>query len=127
MRPGIHIFHTLKPSPPLHWTDSPPGSIIHPQTMAGKFLLILFISAAPILARDIKVSSTADIAAALADVKPGDSLIMVDGAWIDQPIVFKAAGAEGKPVTLRPQTPAAGQERWRAHPRRLQLSVHVQL
>jgi poly(beta-D-mannuronate) lyase len=74
--------------------------------MRSKLLLIpLLLAASPLVAAEIKVSSTADIAAALSGIKPGDTLVMVDGPWIDQAIVFKAAGAEGKPITLRPQTP----------------------
>ncbi len=73
--------------------------------MTSKLLLILLISSSPLLAADIKVSSAADIAAALPMVKPGDSLLMVDGAWNDQAILFKAAGTADNPITLRPQTP----------------------
>jgi poly(beta-D-mannuronate) lyase len=74
--------------------------------MKFKSLLIaLLLVAGPLGAAEIKVSSAVDISAALADIKPGDTLVMVDGPWIDQAIVFKAAGAESKPITLRPQTP----------------------
>lgn len=72
-----------------------------------KFMPLIFVGlmAAGALAAEIKVSSAGDLAAALGDAKPGDTLVMVDGAWIDQAIAFKANGAEGKPITLRPQTP----------------------
>src|SRR5438067_52778 len=51
------------------------------------------------------VSSAADIAAAARDAKPGDVLVMTDGSWKDQEIVFAAKGTADQPVTLRAQTP----------------------
>jgi len=84
------------PNPPL-------DNLLQP--MISKLLLILLISTSPLLAADIKVSSAADIAAALAGAKPGDTLVMFDGTLIDQAILFKATGTADKPITLRAQTP----------------------
>ena len=73
--------------------------------MHSRLPLIFVLLGSPLLAADIKVSSAADLAAALPDVKPGDSLVMIDGPWFNQPLVFKATGTQDKPITLRPQTP----------------------
>jgi poly(beta-D-mannuronate) lyase len=73
--------------------------------MTSKLVFLLLISASPLLAADIKVSSAADIAAALPNARPGDTLVIFDGTLIDQAILFKATGAAEKPITLRAQTP----------------------
>jgi poly(beta-D-mannuronate) lyase len=56
------------------------------------------------LAAEHQVSSAADIAGAIARAQPGDVLVMRDGVWTDQPIVFRGRGTVGKPITLRPAT-----------------------
>src|SRR5437870_1608621 len=73
--------------------------------MQWRFFAMMLMPWAPVMAAEIKVSSAADIAAALPDAKPGDTLVMVDGAWLNQAILFKATGDSDKPITLRPQTP----------------------
>lgn len=52
-----------------------------------------------------RVSSAAEIATAASRAKPGDVIVMSDGVWKDADIVFDAQGTEGKPITLRAQTP----------------------
>src|SRR5438445_179045 len=105
MRPKFHIFHTFRVSLALHWTCPTRRSIISPKPMSSKILLALFLSSTPLLAAQVKVSSAADIAAALLAAKPGDTLLMVDGIWNDQAILFKASGTADNLITLRPQTP----------------------
>ncbi|HEV8604436.1 MAG TPA: polysaccharide lyase 6 family protein [Tepidisphaeraceae bacterium] len=74
--------------------------------MTSKLLLILFLLfPASLLAADHKVSSAADIAAALPNTKPGDTLLLSDGTWTDQTILFKADGQPEKTITLRATTP----------------------
>src|SRR4051812_343125 len=73
--------------------------------MRWRILLILLICWAPVGAAQIKVSSAADISAALPSLKPGDTLVMLDGTLRDQAIVFKANGTAENPITLRAQTP----------------------
>src|SRR6266850_1232606 len=75
-------------------------SPLHLPLLALTLLFGLFARAA-----DIKVSSAADIAAALPNARPGDTLVIFDGTLIDQAILFKATGAAEKPITLRAQTP----------------------
>jgi poly(beta-D-mannuronate) lyase len=72
--------------------------------MKWKFLAVALIVCGPVLAAEMKVSSAADIAAALPTAKPGDVLVMADGTWNDQAILFKAIGEAEKPLTLRPAT-----------------------
>ncbi len=73
--------------------------------MRWRFLLILLICSAPLAAAQIRVSSAADISAALPSLKPGDTLVMLDGTLRDQAIVFKATGTAENPITLRAQMP----------------------
>lgn len=40
-----------------------------------------------------------------AQAKPGETIVLADGTYADQKIVFRARGTEGKPVTLRAATP----------------------
>ncbi|MCB1996256.1 MAG: right-handed parallel beta-helix repeat-containing protein [Burkholderiaceae bacterium] len=56
-------------------------------------------------ARDIPVSNAADVAAAAARAAPGDVLVMSDGEWRDQVVIFEAQGREGAPIRLRARTP----------------------
>jgi len=51
------------------------------------------------------VSSAADIAQLGEAVRPGDVLVMTNGTWTDQAIVFRGRGTPEKPITLRAQTP----------------------
>jgi hypothetical protein len=52
-----------------------------------------------------RVSDAAAIARAASQAQPGDVLVMSDGAWRDQAIVFDAKGTAERPITLRAQTP----------------------
>jgi poly(beta-D-mannuronate) lyase len=60
---------------------------------------------APALAAEHPVSSAADVARLTPDLRPGDTLIMANGAWADQAVVFRGKGTAEKPITLRAQTP----------------------
>ena len=51
------------------------------------------------------VSSADDIARITPGLRPGDEIILADGAWKDQAIAFRAKGSAAKPVTFRAQTP----------------------
>ena len=41
---------------------------------------------------------------AVANVKPGDEIVLANGTWNNVELVFKAKGTESKPITLRAQT-----------------------
>src|SRR5687768_13130476 len=55
--------------------------------------------------KEIAVSSPAALSAALAQARPGDTLLLPDGTYRDQELRLRAPGAEGKPVTVRAATP----------------------
>lgn len=61
--------------------------------------------AAPGFAAEIQVGDADEIAAAMASAQPGDVLVMTDGTWTDQAIMFAGHGTEDAPITLRAQTP----------------------
>ncbi|RPI18140.1 MAG: hypothetical protein EHM65_02445, partial [Acidobacteriales bacterium] len=51
------------------------------------------------------VANQAELDAAIASAKPGDTIVMRDGIWKDARLELKAAGTASAPVTLRAQTP----------------------
>lgn len=59
----------------------------------------------PAQAAEHRVSSAADVAQVSITAKPGDVLVMADGDWPDQAIVFSAHGTEESPIVLRAETP----------------------
>jgi poly(beta-D-mannuronate) lyase len=56
-------------------------------------------------AAEHRVLSAADITKLADGLKPGDTLVMTDGAWRDQIIGLTMRGAAGQPITLKAQTP----------------------
>jgi poly(beta-D-mannuronate) lyase len=71
--------------------------------LLGLFELGLMLS--PAAALEHRVSSAADIARATDKLKPGDMLVMADGTWANQVIVFQGRGTAQQPITLRAETP----------------------
>ena len=67
--------------------------------------LALWNCSDPSAATDYLVFNASDISNAMQDAGPGDSIVMADGTWTNQDIDFAGAGADGNPITLRPQTP----------------------
>ena len=65
---------------------------------------LAMLALAPAGAAEHRVASAADIVRVSAAARPGDVLVMADGEWKDQPILFKAKGAAQSPITLRAQT-----------------------
>ena len=57
------------------------------------------------LADSILVSDRAAFDAAVAQLRPGDTLTLADGEWRDFQIVFSGRGEAGRPITLTAQTP----------------------
>ncbi|MCX7015451.1 MAG: polysaccharide lyase 6 family protein [Candidatus Sumerlaeota bacterium] len=66
--------------------------------------LTLFV-AQDSFATEATVASAEEVAKAMKSAQPGDTLVMKDGEWKDQTVVFEGKGAEGKPIALRAQTP----------------------
>lgn len=53
----------------------------------------------------IYVSSATDITSAMNSALPGDTLVMTNGIWTDQRIVFSGNGTEEANIVLRAETP----------------------
>ena len=51
-----------------------------------------------------QVGSAAEINA-LPDLSPGDVVIMKNGAWTNQTVIFKGEGTESNPIVLKAETP----------------------
>jgi poly(beta-D-mannuronate) lyase len=56
-------------------------------------------------AAETVVSDPEGLARAIKGARAGDTIVMADGTWRDAKIVFAAHGLEGRPITLRAQTP----------------------
>jgi poly(beta-D-mannuronate) lyase len=56
-------------------------------------------------AAEYPVATAAEIAQLEPTLRPGDVIVLRDGAWTDQQITLSAKGTLDKPVTLRPATP----------------------
>jgi poly(beta-D-mannuronate) lyase len=55
-------------------------------------------------ATEYRVSTPAQITAALSSVRPGDTLTMTNGTWKNALIVFQANGTKSAPILLRSET-----------------------
>src|SRR5262245_1869971 len=56
-------------------------------------------------AAEYPASSAAEITHVAKQLLPGDVVILKDGTWKDQALVFQAKGTAAKPIILRAQTP----------------------
>lgn len=65
------------------------------------------VAAADIKAVEVVVASADEVEKAMMSANPGDTLVMRDGDWVDQLIVFCGQGTEEHPITLRAETPGA--------------------
>src|SRR5438105_2255031 len=68
-------------------------------------LLAFLVLAIKATADDFFVSTVADISAATARAKPGDTLTMRSGFWPDADILFSGNGTAESNITLRAQAP----------------------
>ena len=55
-------------------------------------------------AAEYRAANTAELTALNAKLAPGDSVVLADGEWRDQALVFHARGSADKPITLRAAT-----------------------
>jgi poly(beta-D-mannuronate) lyase len=84
------------------------GALWFPDFLASRFIfsvLLLIPCAATSFASDYRVSSFDELTNALEKAKPGDVVVMKDGTWTDQAIVFSGEGSADQPITLRAETP----------------------
>lgn len=85
--------------------------VLSVSVLLGRALLRLAplaLLAAPVLPAGepvIRLAGPEELPAAAARARPGDTLVLPDGLYRDRRLVFRAAGAEGRPITLRPATP----------------------
>jgi poly(beta-D-mannuronate) lyase len=61
--------------------------------------------AVTVSAAEHTVSSAEEVRALKDELRPGDVVVMRDGAWTDQAVTFDASGTAEAPVTLRALTP----------------------
>lgn len=66
--------------------------------------LLLFFSAIS-YGKEFRTSSAKEIREALKETLPGDTIIMLNGNWIDQEIKFETTGTEEKPIILKAEIP----------------------
>ncbi|MEO0514271.1 MAG: polysaccharide lyase 6 family protein [Planctomycetota bacterium] len=68
-------------------------------------LVLLIAFALPTQANDVLVHSADELDDVVETLQPGDTVVLSDGTWTDQALVFTGRGAAEAPITLRPQTP----------------------
>jgi poly(beta-D-mannuronate) lyase len=76
----------------------------HSPAYWSRLFIAFLIAAVNAPAKEIFVSSAAQITAALATIAPGDTITMNNGTWTNQAILFKANGTAALPILLRAKT-----------------------
>src|SRR3954470_7684109 len=62
---------------------------------------LMFVSASPLLARDIQVASVDELTSAVSRVLPGDKIIVANGAYINErPLNIACAGTKQHPIEI---------------------------
>lgn len=83
-------------------------SVFPGQLLAGHKLFVCALAACltlPLAAAEVVVTDAKSLERAAKAAKPGDILILQDGAYTDQELKFTATGTADQPITLRAQTP----------------------
>lgn len=73
--------------------------------------LVLLGSGLAASATTIRVADVATFRAAVPRLKPGDTLVLAAGPWVDAPFVFSGRGTAARPIVLRAERPGAVQLR----------------
>lgn len=68
------------------------------------FFALLLTTFTFINAADFLIKSAADLQMLSKQLQPGDNIVMVDGSWKDQYLLFHGIGTKVNPITLQPQT-----------------------
>jgi len=76
--------------------------VIHAILLSATFMSVLPKAC---LAAEFLTGTADEIAPALRQASPGDSIVLSDGIWTDQYIRFEGEGTERTPLVLRAQTP----------------------
>ncbi len=74
-------------------------------TPSSAIVLLPLLLTLPARAAEYTASSAADVTQLAPSLKPGDTLLLKDGAWKDQKLILKAHGSARRSSTIRPQTP----------------------
>jgi poly(beta-D-mannuronate) lyase len=67
------------------------------------FLWLAFVLAAN--GAEHRAASALDIARVAEQLRPGDTVILADGNWVDQALVLRGKGSADKPITYRAASP----------------------
>jgi poly(beta-D-mannuronate) lyase len=70
-----------------------------------KILFLLCVISTPVICSTIEVTSAAEIREVCKKASPGDIILMKDGKWLDQQILFSGSGTFEKPIILKAETP----------------------
>lgn len=98
------ILRRLKRSGGEQATES--KSSAHPVTGALiRYVLISLLIATSTSASEHRTSTPDELINAIATARPGDTIVMTDGTWNDQQIIFRGEGIAEQSITLRAQTP----------------------
>ena len=70
------------------------------------YILSILVSS-QLLATNYTVSSSSEINSVMQIAVPGDTLIMTNGEWINQNVIFEGNGVENNPIVLKAETPGS--------------------
>ena len=73
--------------------------------ISSRIICFLFILVTSALGTEYTVKDAAQIKEAAQLSQPGDKIVLQDGIWADQNILFRAQGTQDRPITLCAQTP----------------------
>jgi poly(beta-D-mannuronate) lyase len=68
------------------------------------FISAVFVAPAA-TATEHRVTNADEIESAMEAARPGDTLVMANGTWTDAQVLFEGQGEDGRPITLRAETP----------------------
>ncbi|MHA6722102.1 chondroitinase-B domain-containing protein [Sphingomonas sp. RS2018] len=68
-------------------------------------IAVALCTAIPAGAETVRVADAAALAQAAVRAAPGDTIVLANGVWRDQPLVVAVQGAAGRPVTVMAETP----------------------
>ena len=71
----------------------------------AKIMVFIFVLLSTAWSANYPVSNALDISDAMKIAQPGDTLMMVQGVWTDQRIIFQGNGNEDNPIVLKAEKP----------------------
>ncbi len=73
----------------------------------GILFLVMLLVATSVTAGSFYVTNADEIKTAMSMARPGDTVLMANGLWTDERILFEGNGEEGNPIVLRAETPGS--------------------